>query len=49
MQVPIGISNFRELIEYRTEYDERFLFVDKSLLIREVMTDPARVIVLTRP
>ncbi len=49
MYVPIGVSNFRELIDYRTEDGERFLFIDKSLLIREITTDPARVIVLTRP
>ncbi len=49
MHVPIGVSDFRELIEYRTEDGERFLFVDKSLFIREITTDPARVIVLTRP
>ncbi len=49
MQVPVGVSNFRKLIEYRSDDKQPYLYVDKSLLIREVINDGADVIVLTRP
>ncbi len=49
MLVPIGVSNFRKLIEHRSDDGQPYLYVDKSLLIREVMNDGADVIVLTRP
>ena len=42
-QIPIGISDFRQL---RTE---NYHFVDKSLLIKEVLNDSATVVLLTRP
>ncbi len=49
MLAPIEVSNFRELIEYRTKDDQRFSFVDKSLLIGEILNDGSAVIMLTRP
>ena len=42
MRLPIGYSDFKKII------DERFDFVDKSLLIKE-MIDDAEVILITRP
>jgi Predicted AAA-ATPase len=42
MRLPIGYSDFKKIV------DEEFDFVDKSLLIREVIND-AEVILLTRP
>ena len=42
-KLPIGISDFRTIIE-----SDRY-FVDKSLLIKEVMDDPNQVILLPRP
>ena len=42
-QVPHGISDFKELIE------GNYYFVDKSLLIKEVLQHPNKVIILPRP
>lgn len=42
-KIPIGISDFKKLIE------ENFFFVDKSLLIKEIIEDGAEVILFTRP
>ena len=43
MKLPIGISNFKELI------DGVYQFIDKTLFIKEVIEDSAKVIVITRP
>ena len=43
MRLPIGISDFKELIE------GEYLFADKSLFIKEIIEDGAKVIVITRP
>ncbi len=43
MRLPIGISDFRELIL------EEYVFADKTPLIKEVMDDGAKVILITRP
>lgn len=42
-KIPIGISDFKKLM------DENFFFVDKSLLIKEIIEDGAEVILFTRP
>lgn len=50
MHLPIGISDFRKLIEYTSSISgEGYLFVDKSLFIREILDDLTEVIVITRP
>jgi hypothetical protein len=43
LRIPLGISDFRRLRESGLDY------VDKSLLIRDVLDDPALVILLPRP
>src|ERR1700692_1098361 len=43
MKLPIGKSNFRDIIE------QDFYFVDKSLLIKEILDDGSEVILITRP
>lgn len=43
MRLPIGISDFEELIE------GEYLFADKSLWIKDVIEDGAKVILVTRP
>ncbi len=49
-ELPIGISNFRTLIEYRNPLtQEGYLYVDKSLLIKAIIGDGSQVVVLTRP
>lgn len=49
MQPPIGISDFRKLIETRDFEGKPYLFVDKSLLIKEIMDDLTEVKLFTRP
>ena len=42
-KIPIGVENFKELIE------ENYYFVDKSLLIKEFIDNSARIILTPRP
>lgn len=42
-KLPIGVSDFKELIT------EQYTFVDKTNLIKEVLQDGAKVILITRP
>jgi len=49
MQLPIGISDFRKLIDPRDAKGTHYLFVDKSLMIKDIINDPAEVILFTRP
>lgn len=49
MYLPIGISNFRELIEYKDPQGVGYLFVDKTELIKEMLYDLTKVMVFTRP
>jgi len=43
IQLPIGISDFKKIIQ------GKYIFADKSLLIKEIMNDSAEVILITRP
>ena len=43
MKLPIGISDFAELVT------ENYNFADKSLFIKEIISDGAKVILITRP
>ena len=50
MHLPVGISNFKELVEYKNPItNEGLLYVDKTLFIKEILQDSSKVIVLTRP
>lgn len=49
MQPPIGVSDFRKLIETRDSEGRPYLFVDKSLLIKEILDDLVEVKLFTRP
>lgn len=49
MQSPIGISDFRKLIETRDADGNPYLFVDKSLFIKEILDDLSEVKLITRP
>ena len=42
-QLPIGVSDFKEVME------EDLYFVDKSLLIKEIIEDKSKIILLPRP
>jgi hypothetical protein len=48
MLTPIGISDFRTLIEYRDPFGNPYLFIDKSLLVKKILSD-SHVILITRP
>ncbi|OAI50833.1 hypothetical protein AYO37_00115 [Opitutia bacterium SCGC AG-212-L18] len=43
MEFPIGVSDFEEMIQ------SNYHFIDKSLLIKEIMEDGGKAILLTRP
>jgi hypothetical protein len=49
VQPPIGVGNFRKLIEYRDSQGNPYLFVDKSLFIKEILDDSVEVKLITRP
>ena len=50
MNFPVGVSDFKELIQYKNPVtNEGYLFVDKSLFIKEVALDGSKVVVITRP
>ncbi|OFI05273.1 putative AAA-ATPase [Clostridium acetireducens DSM 10703] len=42
-KMPIVISNFKEIIE------NNYYHIDKTLLIKEILDDGSKVILLTRP
>jgi hypothetical protein len=42
-RLPIGVTNFKEIVE------ENLYFVDKSLMIKDLIDDGSKVILLTRP
>lgn len=42
-KLPIGLSDFKELIE------ENYYYVDKSLLIKEIIDSGSKIILLPRP
>ncbi len=49
MQPPIGVSDFKKLVEYKNPQGEPYLFVDKSLWVKDIIDDPSEVILITRP
>jgi hypothetical protein len=49
MQPPVGLSNFRQLIEHKDPKGKSYLFVDKSLFIKELLDDSSDVVLITRP
>ena len=49
MKPPVGLSDFRALIEFKDPQGEPYLFVDKSLFAKEIIDDPSSVILINRP
>ena len=47
--LPIGVSDFEKLVSFRNAYGAGYLFVDKTLLIKEILLDGTEAIVLPRP
>ena len=49
LPIPIGVSDFRKLIEHENSAGQRYLFADKTKFIKEIYDDGSEVIVITRP
>jgi hypothetical protein len=49
MHLPVGVSDFRKLIEYKDPLGKGYLYVDKTNFIKEIIYDLSEVIVFTRP
>ena len=49
LPVPIGVSDFRKLVEYKDSSGRGYAFVDKTKFIKEIYDDGSEVIVITRP
>ena len=49
MHLPIGVSNFRDLIENKDPNQKGYLYVDKTCFIKEIIYDLKPVIILIRP
>lgn len=48
--MPVGVDHFGELVRYRESKTQKsYLFVDKTLFIDKIMSDGAKIVVLTRP
>ena len=46
---PIGVSNFAKLIQGINPAGIRYKYVDKTLMIRDLLNDSAEIILFTRP
>ena len=47
--LPSGVSNFHKLITHRNENGDGYLFVDKSLFIRDFLNAGDEITLITRP
>ena len=47
--LPSGVSNFHKLITHRNERGDAYLFVDKSLFIRDFLNAGDEITLITRP
>ena len=47
--LPSGIDNFHDLITHRNKQGDGYLFVDKSLFIREWLNAGDKITLITRP
>lgn len=48
-QLPLGESNFQALKLFRDPSGQGYLYIDKTMFIKEVLYDGSKVIVITRP
>lgn len=49
MRIPIGISDFKRLIQDVSSTGEHYFYCDKSLMIKDIIDDGALVSLFTRP
>ena len=47
--LPAGIDNFHELITHQNTEGSKYLFVDKTLFIKEFMDNDEKITLITRP
>lgn len=47
--LPIGISDFNKLIKFKNPSGANYCFIDKSMLIKDVMDEGADVLIFPRP
>ena len=47
--LPNGVSDFHDLVTHRNANEEAYLFVDKSLFIRDFLNAGDKVTLITRP
>ena len=49
MRIPIGVSDFKRLIQDVSSIGEHYFYCDKSLMIKDIIDDGALVSLFTRP
>ncbi|MEK7654755.1 MAG: AAA family ATPase, partial [Pseudomonadota bacterium] len=49
MRIPIGISDFKELIQDVSSENEHYLYCDKSMMIKDIIDEGPKVLLFTRP
>lgn len=49
MRIPIGISDFKELIQDVSSTGEHYFYCDKTLMIKDIVDEGAKVLLFTRP
>ena len=49
VKVPAGIDNFRELVTHKDSKGNSYIFVDKSLFIRDFIDGDDKITLITRP
>lgn len=49
MRIPIGISNFKELIKDVSSTGEHYFYCDKTLMIKDIIDEGPKVLLFTRP
>ena len=49
MRIPIGISDFKELIKDVSSTGEHYFYCDKSMLIQDIIDEGPKILLFTRP
>ena len=47
--LPIGISDFGKLIRHRDPNGKKYIFIDKSMFIKDFLSSEDEVTLITRP
>ena len=49
MRIPIGVSNFKELMQDVSSTGEHYFYCDKTLMIKDIIDEGPKVLLFTRP